>query len=352
LATQMQLATKLTSFIAVDQLSSTQGPERTVSANSQWTSSVPAPLRKRPTICPGCVGSICAKDLGTVMRSLGQNPTAAELQDMIHEVDADGNGVIDFPEFLSLQARKMKDTDSEEELIDAFKVFDRDGSGFINAAELRHIMSNLGEKITDEEMDEMIRNAEDVSVGLAMPVQTKPAYAPVPRGPAKVSDRMQPLVMLQSFDGSWELTEDLAAAVGITLENLALEAGVCPSMWATAVAVAFLEVNLPNRAEEWEFVGAKARAWLKYQASDAAQDPDLIIAKACDTLKLLQVQRAKKSEGDMLHALNEGDLNSAATDSTRSSEVFVGKVTPKSDAPLPGCKRINYEEFVKMMMSK
>ena len=43
------------------------------------------------------------------MRSLGQNPTEAE--DMINEVDADGNGTIDFPEFLTMMARKMKDTD-------------------------------------------------------------------------------------------------------------------------------------------------------------------------------------------------------------------------------------------------
>ena len=67
-------------------------------------------------------GTITTKELGTVMRSLGQNPTEAELQDMINEVDADGNGTIDFPEFLSLMARKMKDTDTEEELIEAFKV--------------------------------------------------------------------------------------------------------------------------------------------------------------------------------------------------------------------------------------
>ena len=49
-------------------------------------------------------------------------------------------------------ARKMKDTDTEEELIEAFKVFDRDGNGFISAAELRHVMTNLGEKLTDEEV--------------------------------------------------------------------------------------------------------------------------------------------------------------------------------------------------------
>merc|ERR1719281_550895 len=79
---------------------------------------------------------------------------------MINEVDADGNGTIDFPEFLSLMARKMKDTDTEKELIEAFKVFDRDGNGFISAAELRHAMSNLGQKMSDEEVVEMIREAD------------------------------------------------------------------------------------------------------------------------------------------------------------------------------------------------
>ena len=55
------------------------------------------------------------------MRSLGQNPTEAELQDMINEVDADGNGTIDFPDFLTMMARKMRDTDSEEEIKQAVK---------------------------------------------------------------------------------------------------------------------------------------------------------------------------------------------------------------------------------------
>ena len=105
-------------------------------------------------------GTITTKELGTVMRSLGQNPTEAELQDMINEVDADGNGTIDFPEFLTMMARKMKETDSEDEIREAFRVFDKDGNGFISAAELRHVMTNLGEKLTDEEVDEMIREAD------------------------------------------------------------------------------------------------------------------------------------------------------------------------------------------------
>jgi len=90
------------------------------------------------------------------MRSLGQNPTEAELVEMIQEIDADGNGTIDFPEFLKMMARKMQDTDTEEEIREAFKVFDKDGNGLISAAELRHVMTNLGKKLTEKKGDEMI----------------------------------------------------------------------------------------------------------------------------------------------------------------------------------------------------
>ena len=48
------------------------------------------------------------EELATVIRSLDQNPTEEELQDMISEVDADGNGTIEFDEFLSLIAKKVK----------------------------------------------------------------------------------------------------------------------------------------------------------------------------------------------------------------------------------------------------
>jgi calmodulin len=105
-------------------------------------------------------GTISSAELGTVMRSLGQNPTESELQDMINEIDVDGNGTIDFEEFINMMAKKMRESDSEEELREAFRVFDKDGNGFISAAELRHVMTNLGEKLTDDEVDEMIREAD------------------------------------------------------------------------------------------------------------------------------------------------------------------------------------------------
>lgn len=105
-------------------------------------------------------GTISVKELGTVMRSLGENPTDVELKDMINEVDADGNGTIDFSEFLTMMSRKMNDKESEEEIIQAFQMFDKDNNGYISAAELRHVMSTLGEKITESDVEEMIREAD------------------------------------------------------------------------------------------------------------------------------------------------------------------------------------------------
>ncbi|KAG4995679.1 hypothetical protein JHK85_027118 [Glycine max] len=107
-------------------------------------------------------GCITVEELATVIRSLDQNPTEEELQDMINEVDTDGNGTIEFVEFLNLMAKKMKETDAEEDLKEAFKVFDKDQNGYISASEvyLRHVMINLGEKLTDEEVEQMIKEAD------------------------------------------------------------------------------------------------------------------------------------------------------------------------------------------------
>lgn len=89
-------------------------------------------------------GEITIRELDTVMRSLGQFPTEPELRAMIAEVDADGNGAIDFPEFLAMMARKMRESDSEEEIKEAFKTFDRDGNGLISALELKFVMATHG----------------------------------------------------------------------------------------------------------------------------------------------------------------------------------------------------------------
>jgi calmodulin len=100
-------------------------------------------------------GTISTKDLGAVMHSLGQNPTEAELKQMINGVDSDGDGVLDFSEFLTMLVRDVQDTDteSEDEFMGAFKVFDEDGNGYINSVELRHVMNNLGRYPTSSSVE-------------------------------------------------------------------------------------------------------------------------------------------------------------------------------------------------------
>ena len=161
-------------------------------------------------------GKIATKDLGTVVRSLGCNPSEAEVKQLVREVDIDGmplsavltslwhqyifkqslkclrlwhpilsyetlsckgvlehifallilfllilgSGQVEFSEFLAMFERHRHERNTEEEIIDAFTVFDKEGNGYISAAELRHVMTNLGEKLRDEEIDEMVRAAD------------------------------------------------------------------------------------------------------------------------------------------------------------------------------------------------
>lgn len=109
-------------------------------------------------------GTITTKELGTVMRSLGQNPTEAELEDMINEVDMDGSGTIEFPEFITMMARKLKD--SEDDIQEAFRVFDQTGKGLISAHELRRVMNGLGECLSQEEIEDIMKQVDSDGDGM------------------------------------------------------------------------------------------------------------------------------------------------------------------------------------------
>lgn len=106
-------------------------------------------------------GTITTKELGDVMRALGQDPTEEELKDIISDVDKENKGMINFEEFLELMTKKTNDKDTlEEEMRAAFKVFDKDKSGKISPAELWIVMESLGERLSKDEIEQMIVAAD------------------------------------------------------------------------------------------------------------------------------------------------------------------------------------------------
>ncbi|KAJ8899436.1 hypothetical protein K2173_018410 [Erythroxylum novogranatense] len=104
-------------------------------------------------------GLVTVEELATVMQSLDGHPTKEEIRDKMSKVAVDGNGTLDFEEFLNIVGRKLKENVTEE-LKEAFKVFDRNQDGFISANELRQVMIDLGERLTDDEAEQMIREAD------------------------------------------------------------------------------------------------------------------------------------------------------------------------------------------------
>ena len=86
-------------------------------------------------------GAISNKELLGVMRSMGQNPTEDELLGLVMEVDVNGDGTIDFEEFLGMMEKSNKDGDGEESGIkEAFQIFDRDRNGYIDMKELKKVI--------------------------------------------------------------------------------------------------------------------------------------------------------------------------------------------------------------------
>ena len=97
------------------------------------------------------------------MYALGQNMTHHEILDLFNEVDADGNGEIDFEEFTAMMLKRQaagKFMTEEEEIMRAFKLFDVDGNGTITSEELRKMMQNLGSDLTTEEVELLIKEAD------------------------------------------------------------------------------------------------------------------------------------------------------------------------------------------------
>jgi myosin light chain 6 len=98
--------------------------------------------------------------LGEVVRALGLNPTEMDIKKCLRDIQVDR---ISFEQFLPIfdDLSKRKDQSTEEDFIEGLRVFDKDGSGMINSAELRHLLTTLGERLSDDEVEQLLNGLED-----------------------------------------------------------------------------------------------------------------------------------------------------------------------------------------------
>lgn len=108
--------------------------------------------------------SICANELGMLLRAVGENPTQREIDYFIKSCDKNKNNLIEFEDFVLLMDIIKRDATRKEDqmktLERAFKIFDKNGDGFIEVNELSRVMTELGEKLSEEEVKQMLAVAD------------------------------------------------------------------------------------------------------------------------------------------------------------------------------------------------
>lgn len=107
-------------------------------------------------------GSLTTLELAALLRSLGLKPSGDQIQVLLSKMDSNGNGSVEFDELVKtimpdINAQVLL---NQEQLIGVFKCFDRDGNGFISAAELAGAMAKMGQPLTYRELTDMIKEAD------------------------------------------------------------------------------------------------------------------------------------------------------------------------------------------------
>jgi Ca2+-binding EF-hand superfamily protein len=113
-------------------------------------------------------GCISTEMVGTILEMLGHRLDDDMLAEIIAEVDADGSGELEFEEFVTLSARFLVEEDAEamqQELREAFRLYDKEGNGYITTTVLREILKELDDKLTAQDLDLMIEEIDSDGSG-------------------------------------------------------------------------------------------------------------------------------------------------------------------------------------------
>ncbi|XP_053661715.1 myosin-2 essential light chain isoform X1 [Anopheles marshallii] len=106
-------------------------------------------------------GKIQQQQIGECLRALGQNPTESDVKKFTMQLKPDER--VSFEVFLPIYQAisKQRTAETADDFIEGLRHFDKDASGFISSAELRHLLTTLGEKLGDDEVEQLLQNQED-----------------------------------------------------------------------------------------------------------------------------------------------------------------------------------------------
>ncbi|KAJ4836271.1 putative calcium-binding protein cml14 [Turnera subulata] len=107
-------------------------------------------------------GSLTVLELAALLRSIGLKPSGDQIHVMLADMDSNGNGSIEFDELVHAILPDVNEQTfvNQGQLLEIFQLFDRDGNGYISAAELAGCMAKMGQPLTYRELTEMIKEAD------------------------------------------------------------------------------------------------------------------------------------------------------------------------------------------------
>jgi calcium-binding protein CML len=107
-------------------------------------------------------GSLTQLELAALLRSIGLKPTGDELHALLSSMDSNNNGAIEFEELAAAIAPMMTQQSlvDQVQLLEVFNAFDRDGNGYISAAELARSMAKMGQPLSFLELTQMMKEAD------------------------------------------------------------------------------------------------------------------------------------------------------------------------------------------------
>ncbi len=106
-------------------------------------------------------GLISASELTKMAHSFGQKPNKKEMEVVIKQFDQNGNGQLDFEEFVAImKSNVVIAEEGDSELLAAFRLIDVDCSGFISVSEIRNLVSKTNQNLTQQEVDELLQDID------------------------------------------------------------------------------------------------------------------------------------------------------------------------------------------------